>query len=247
MLVSSITTSWNHKSHCLVDTSWALGKWGLFLQLNVESVLRDNVRSVRASSEEHQWQRAGFVALQPVAASRGKIFVLVLQKDSCLPQVWAPQKVIRLHPCVHVHEDYFHSLCFFFCIVPRWGWREGKVKALHVDYVLAVGCSSERALLMQWGVEGGELPAPAWPPSSQGKCAACIFPAAFITLTLMSVRTDLFSHSEHKQRLMCILSFSQPIWSSQVPQVLGRKWLLIGSLIYSSLRSQANSCRRASS
>ena len=73
------------------------------------------------------------------------------------------------------------------------------------------------------------------------------FSAAFIMLTLMSVCADLFSHSEHKQPLMCILSFSQPIWSSQVPQVLGRKGLFISSLIHGSLGRQGCSSSRASS
>lgn len=73
------------------------------------------------------------------------------------------------------------------------------------------------------------------------------FSAAFILLTLMSVCADLFSHSKHKQRLMCILSFSQPIWSSQVPQVLGGRGLFISSLIHGSLGSQGWSSRRLSS
>lgn len=48
-------------------------------------------------------------------------------------------------------------------------------------------------------------------------------------LTLMSVCADLVFHRKHKQLLMCILSFSQPIWSSQVPQVLGRRGLFSSS------------------
>lgn len=105
-------------------------------------------------------------------------------------------------------------------------------------------CSSITDVMGQWQQEGWEC------------LVSCLFgeiyslqlfSAAFIMLALMSVCADLFFHCKHKQLLMCVLSFSQPIWSSQVPQVLGRKGLFSSTFNHGTLGSQEWSLMRASS